>query len=233
MQKHSSFFLLLALLLVMMMGVAFAENIQRPVPLTVQQSEENDETVRRAPQRGQRNLQPVPQNGYYEPNASDAPDSFDAMSGYMTDWSGRVGKRIMDHVRKSVEQNLQGQEEQMGMGTGGNSPQPAMDVLESQDEYVVKFDLPGVSKEDTQVEIKAGILSVSASHKMETEKTVKNSGYEYQKQERSSASFQRSVKLPSNVDLSQVKAEQKDGVLTVRFGKLKSEKPDVIKVTVQ
>jgi HSP20 family protein len=105
---------------------------------------------------------------------------------------------------------------------------PAFDVYEEKDSFVVKAELPGMKKEDLNVSLHDGNLIISGERKTET----KDEGAEVYRAERFFGKFQRSVALPSTVATSQVKAEYKDGVLTVTLPKSEEAKPRQIEVNV-
>lgn len=105
---------------------------------------------------------------------------------------------------------------------------PAFDVYEEKDVYVVKAELPGMKKEDINVSIQGGELVISGERKSET----KSEGTETHRAERFFGKFQRSVSLPATIAEKDVKAEYKDGVLTVTLPKSEEAKPKQIEVKV-
>ena len=105
---------------------------------------------------------------------------------------------------------------------------PAFDVYEDKDNYVVKAELPGMKKEDINVSIHGGELMISGERKSET----KNEGTEVYRAERYFGKFQRSVSLPTTVSPKDIKAEYRDGVLTVTLPKSEEAKPRQIEVKV-
>ncbi len=105
---------------------------------------------------------------------------------------------------------------------------PAFDVYEEKDNFVVKAELPGLKKEDISVSLHEGNLIISGERKSET----KNEGTEVHRAERYFGKFQRVVALPAQVTASSVKAEYKDGILTVTLPKSEEAKPRQIDVNV-
>ena len=105
---------------------------------------------------------------------------------------------------------------------------PAFDVYEEKDNFVVKAELPGMKKEDINVSLHDGDLIISGERKSET----KGEGTEVYRAERFFGKFQRSVSLPATVAANSVKAEYKDGVLTVTLPKSEEAKPRQIEVKV-
>jgi HSP20 family protein len=105
---------------------------------------------------------------------------------------------------------------------------PAFDVYEEKDNFVVKAELPGMKKEDINVSLHDGDLIISGERKSET----KTEGTEVYRAERYFGKFQRSVSLPATVAANNVKAEYKDGILTVTLPKSEEAKPRQIEVKV-
>lgn len=106
---------------------------------------------------------------------------------------------------------------------------PAVDVAESDNEYLVKVELPGINKEDVKVTVQDSVLTILGEKKQETE--AKN--HNYHRVERSYGSFQRSFTLPSTVEADKVDATFKDGVLTIALPKAEEAKPKEIDVKVK
>lgn len=88
---------------------------------------------------------------------------------------------------------------------------PAVDIVEENDSYVVKADIPGVDKKDISLEVHGAILTIKGERKVEEEKKEKS----LRRVERSYGSFQRSFDLGEAIDQSKIKAKYKDGVLEV------------------
>jgi HSP20 family protein len=105
---------------------------------------------------------------------------------------------------------------------------PAFDVYEEKDNYVVKAELPGMKKEDINVSIQGGELVISGERKSET----KDGAGEVYRSERHFGRFQRAVSLPATVSAKDVRAEYKDGILTVTLPKSEEAKPKQIEVNV-
>ena len=104
----------------------------------------------------------------------------------------------------------------------------AVDVHEDKDSFVVKAELPGMKKEDIEVSLHEGNLSISGERKSE-EKLEEAEVY---RAERFFGRFQRIVTLPAAVNASGIKAQYKDGVLTVTLPKAEEAKPKQIEVQV-
>jgi HSP20 family protein len=105
---------------------------------------------------------------------------------------------------------------------------PALDVYEGKDSFVVKAELPGMKKEDIDVSLHDGTLSISGERKSEE----KLENVEVYRSECFYGRFQRTVNLPSSVDHAKISAQYKDGVLTVTLAKAEEAKPKQIDVQV-
>ncbi len=105
---------------------------------------------------------------------------------------------------------------------------PAVDIYETQDELVVKADLPEVSEKDLDVRVENNMLTIRGDRKFEREVSEDS----YLRVERSYGSFTRSFSLPNTVNTEAIKAEYRNGVLTVRMPKREESKPKQIKVSV-
>jgi len=103
---------------------------------------------------------------------------------------------------------------------------PAIDMHEDKDNVIVKAELPGMKKEDIDVSLHDGMLSISGERK--SEKEFENA--EVYRAERFVGRFQRSLTLPAPVAADKVKAQYKDGVLTITLPKTEEAKPKHIDV---
>ncbi len=115
-----------------------------------------------------------------------------------------------------------------GNGTTDRTWVPALDVWETDDEYVYAFDLPGIPEEKISVEFEDGTLTVSAERVREQE----NSNDRYYRTERRYGSFSRALGLPQGVKEDDISAGYRDGVLTVRVRKPEQVKPRRIQIGV-
>ena len=105
---------------------------------------------------------------------------------------------------------------------------PAIDIRESDSEYVVTADLPGIAKEDLDITIKDSVLTINAE--TVSEKTVKSES-RVLRQERRAGRFVRSFRVGSVVDDSNISADYKDGVLTVVLPKREAVTPRKIEIS--
>lgn len=106
---------------------------------------------------------------------------------------------------------------------------PAIDVAETDDEYVVKVELPGVNKDDVRITVQENILTVRGEKKRENERKESN----FHRVERSYGSFQRSFTLPTTVRADKIDATYKEGLLTITLPKAEEAKPKAIDVKVK
>jgi HSP20 family protein len=105
---------------------------------------------------------------------------------------------------------------------------PAVDVFEKDDKIVVKADLPGLNRDNLQVTVHEGVLTLRGSR--EEREEVKEENYTYV--ERTTGTFQRSIALPADVQTDKVSATYKDGVLTIEAPKAPSAVPRTVEVKV-
>jgi len=105
---------------------------------------------------------------------------------------------------------------------------PAVDIYETAHELVVKVDLPDVKPEDLDVRVENNILTIRGERKFENKVNEEN----YLRVERAYGAFSRSFSLASTVNTGAIKADYKDGVLTLTIPKREEAKPKQIKVQV-
>jgi HSP20 family protein len=104
---------------------------------------------------------------------------------------------------------------------------PALDVQEDKDNFTVRVELPGLKREDIEVSLNDGALTISGERKSETY----GEGTEVHRQERFYGKFSRVLTLPTAVAADKVKAQYKDGILTVTLAKAEEAKPKQINVS--
>jgi HSP20 family protein len=103
---------------------------------------------------------------------------------------------------------------------------PAMDLVETDDEMVLRADLPGLGHDDIEIEVKDNVLTVAGERKAEHEEK----GEGFYRVERAFGRFSRSLDLPRGIDPSGVRANFEQGVLEVRIPKPAERKPTRIEV---
>ena len=106
---------------------------------------------------------------------------------------------------------------------------PAVDIFETEHELVVKADLPDIKPEGLDIHVENNILTIRGERKFEKKVTEDK----YLRVERSYGSFSRSFSLANTVNPEAIKAEYKNGVLTLTIPKREEAKPKQIKVNVE
>ena len=103
---------------------------------------------------------------------------------------------------------------------------PAMDLVETEDHLVLRGDLPGMTEDDVDIEIKDNVLTVSGERRAEHE----DKGEGYHRVERAFGGFSRSLSLPHGIDPEKVEAHFENGVLEVRIPKPAEAKPTRVQI---
>lgn len=105
---------------------------------------------------------------------------------------------------------------------------PGVDIYETENELVLKLDVPGVNQNEIDIQLENGTLTIKGERKFENASDSKG----YHRIERNYGAFARSFSLPDTVDSEKVRAEYKDGVLTILVAKKELAKPRSIRVEV-
>jgi HSP20 family protein len=103
---------------------------------------------------------------------------------------------------------------------------PSMDLVEADDHFVLKADLPGLAEEDVSIEVRDNALTISGERKAEHERSERG----WYRVERSFGSFARSLSLPDGIDPDSISASFDRGVLTVTIPKPEQRKPRRIQI---
>jgi HSP20 family protein len=103
---------------------------------------------------------------------------------------------------------------------------PPMDLVEAEDHFLLKADIPGLAEEDVSIEVQDGTLTISGERKAEHEARERG----WYRIERSHGSFSRSLTLPDGVDAEGIAAEFDRGVLSVRIPKPEERKPRRVEI---
>jgi HSP20 family protein len=112
----------------------------------------------------------------------------------------------------------------------GNSPwMPAVDVRETENAYLVEADLPGLKKEDIDVQVHDNIVTIRGERKQEEQEDKDR----YARFERRYGRFERSFRLSDRIDTGKVEASYRDGVLRLELAKREEAKPRQIEVRVK
>ena len=105
---------------------------------------------------------------------------------------------------------------------------PAVDIFENENELVLKADLPEVDPKNVGIQIENGTLTLKGERRFEEQKN----GRGYHRIERSYGAFVRAFSLPETVEADKVKADYKNGVLTVTLPKKEIAKPRTVNIEV-
>lgn len=113
---------------------------------------------------------------------------------------------------------------------GGNVAwAPNADISETDDEYLIRAELPAVKKEDVKVTLDRGMITIQGERKEDKE----TKGEKFHRIESFRGAFSRSFSIPENIDEKAIRADAKDGVLTVHLPKTKASAPQPVVVKVQ
>ena len=121
------------------------------------------------------------------------------------------------------------EEEEWPIETWKGKWAPALDVEETEDEIMVKAEIPGVDPKDIELTIAGDCLRIRGEKKQEKEEKKKN----YHRIERNYGAFQRSVRLPAEIDSEKAKADYKKGVLHITLPKVEKARSKEIKIEIK
>jgi HSP20 family protein len=105
---------------------------------------------------------------------------------------------------------------------------PVANISETDQEFLIKCELPDVKKEDVKIAVEEGVITISGERKLEREDQSENAI----RVESIYGTFTRSFVLPDNVDVKGIRAESKDGVLRIHIPKVKSKKAEPLSIEV-
>jgi HSP20 family protein len=114
---------------------------------------------------------------------------------------------------------------------GGNGPRrwiPAMDLVETEEHFILRADLPGLTESDVDLSLEQNVLTLSGERKTEQEEQREG----YYRVERATGAFSRSLTLPEGVDGDAISATFDKGVLEVRIPKPAARKPRKLQIQV-
>ncbi len=106
---------------------------------------------------------------------------------------------------------------------------PSADISETEEEYLIRAELPAVKKEDVQVMFDDGMITIKGERKQQKE----DKNEKYHRTESFYGSFERRFSLPDNVNSDAIRCESKDGILTVHIPKVETPKAKPKQITVQ
>lgn len=116
-------------------------------------------------------------------------------------------------------------------GGAGKKPEwaPTADISETEKEYLIRAELPAVKKEDVQVTLHEGVLTIKGERKQHSE----DKSEKFHRVESFYGSFERSFTLPNNADADKITCESKDGILCVHIPKTAVSQPKAKQIAVQ
>lgn len=131
---------------------------------------------------------------------------------------------LQEQVNRLFESSFPSQGDQSALTTWA----PAVDIYETENELVLKADLPEIEEKDLDVRVENNMLTIRGERKFEQKLKEEN----YLRVERSYGSFSRSFSLPNIINTESIKAEYKNGTLTVEMPKRAESKPKQVKINV-
>ncbi len=134
---------------------------------------------------------------------------------------------IQDRMNRLFEQTLARTREEEGIAA--STWMPAVDIYETPDQVVMKAELPGLTREDIEINVRDNTLSLRGQRKFEKDVKEEN----YLRIERAYGSFQRSFTLPVTIQQDKIKAVFRDGVLELTLPKAEEARPQQIKIDVK
>lgn len=131
---------------------------------------------------------------------------------------------LQEQFNRLLDPSFQGRTDNSALTTWA----PAVDIYETENELVLKADLPDIDEKELDVRVENNMLTIHGERKFEQE--VKED--KYLRVERAYGSFSRSFSLPNTVNTEAIKAEYKNGVLTVALPKRAESKPKQVKINI-
>lgn len=131
---------------------------------------------------------------------------------------------LQDQVNRIFNETVRNQEDESTLTAWA----PSVDIFETPNELVVKADLPEVDEKDIDVRVENNLLTIRGERKFDKSVAEDN----YLRIERTYGTFSRSFSLPNTVSAEAIRAEYKNGVLTVNLPKREESKPRQVKVNV-
>jgi HSP20 family protein len=141
-------------------------------------------------------------------------------------YAGPFG-RLRDDLNRLFDERVFGRGPLSAWLTGRQFPR--VNVSETEDALVVECEVPGLSKDDLDISIESGILTVRGEIKRDEDRKPES----YHRRERGAGPFERSIELPAKVDVEKVSAKLTDGILTIELPKHPESKPKTIEVKVK
>lgn len=137
-----------------------------------------------------------------------------------------MAEKMMEDMIKNMREMQKEFEKKISEYTENIPEKLNMDVIETDDQIIIKTDLPGVKKEDINIELTENTISISAVFEEEIEVKEAN----FVKKERKYGEARREMRLPEKIKVEEAKAKFENGVLTVELPKVEVKKKQVLKV---
>lgn len=131
---------------------------------------------------------------------------------------------LHEHVNRLFDSKFSTNGESSALSTWA----PAVDVYETENELVIKADLPGAAEKDLDVRVENNMLTIGGERKFEQKVKEEH----YLRVERAYGSFHRTFSLPNTVDTQAIQAQYADGVLAITLPKRAESRPKQVKVNV-
>jgi len=136
---------------------------------------------------------------------------------------------IQERMNRLFDQTLSKTRTEDEEGLTASTWSPAVDIYETADSIVLKAELPGLSRENIDIQVRDNTLTLKGERKFEREVKDEN----YLRIERSYGAFQRGFSLPAVIQQDKIKATFKEGVLEVSMPKAEETKPKQVKIEVK
>jgi len=118
---------------------------------------------------------------------------------------------------------------QLSSDNGKSEWAPSADISETDQEYVIRASLPAVKKEDVNVTVDGGVITIKGERKQQKE----DKNEKFHRIESFYGSFERSFSLPENVNSDAIRCDSKDGILTVHIPKTEPQRSKPKQISVQ
>lgn len=135
--------------------------------------------------------------------------------------------RLNDKINRLFGNDLFG--EGLRESEGFTDWNPTTDIYETKDNYVFKIEVPGLKKDDVEIDLKENVLTIRGEKKEDNEIKKEN----YHRVESFYGSFNRSFTIPKDIDSKKVEASMKDGILELKIGKAEEVKSKKIPISIK
>lgn len=129
----------------------------------------------------------------------------------------------LDAIQRALDSRLSS--DWMGSRTTGTGSFPPINIFQQDDDFVAIIELPGVAKEDLNIQAKQNLIRISGRKAIEYDR-----GASIHRRERVGGTFDRTITVPVQIEPDRIKAEYRDGVLALFIPRAESEKPRSITI---